>query len=95
MTNKEKELIADFIENNNLDFSGSGSSLNGNCCILGGYANYLEIEVDELCNTMKELGYDSEVIEELDTVATYAESKSYGIAWEDGNYNGFIYPLKD
>ena len=32
-----KTIVKEFIKNNGLDFSGSGSDLNGNCVILGIY----------------------------------------------------------
>ena len=44
MTNLE--LTNKFIDNNKLDFSGSGSDLNGTCVILAGYICYLVDEDD-------------------------------------------------
>ena len=45
MTNLE--LTNKFIDDNDLDFSGSGSDLNGVCCALAGYICYLIDESDE------------------------------------------------
>lgn len=80
-------MIKKFIEDNGLDFTGSGSELNGNCVILAGYALYIGLTKDkfeEEINGHIPLTSDSE--NELLRVFNYAESKNYGAVWNTETY---------
>lgn len=85
MTNTEK--IKKFIKDNELDFSGEGSDLNSNCCILAGYCLHLGIDEYEIINITEELGIlpNSYIVSpwiEFIRVFEYAESNNYGAYWE-------------
>jgi hypothetical protein len=71
--------IEKFIKENNLDFTGSGSDLNSNCCVISGYALYLELSFNELRGQME--GMASENWDELRRVFDYAEGANYGEFW--------------
>ena len=69
-------MIKKFIEDNNLDFTGSGSELNGNCVILAGYALHKGLiweDLEDIINTE----FSSEASHEFDRVFTFAENKNY------------------
>ena len=72
--------IQTFIEKNNLDFEGSGSSLNSTFCILSGYALYLELTLDELKAEMLEEQQPEHP--ELVRVYEFADDHSYGEWWK-------------
>lgn len=76
--------IQKFIEENNLDFSGSRSELNGNCVILAGYALHIGFEeygaVLDAFDPEDTLG--SELNDEFERVFEYANKKMYGAWWE-------------
>jgi len=79
MENKIKQ----FIEDNNLDFSGSGSELNSNCVILAGFALYLGLDEETLLDIIiAEIDNTTDALVELRRVFKYADSKSYGTYWE-------------
>jgi len=76
--------IEKFIKENNLNFEGTDSSLNGNCVILSGYALYSNI------NTLTDLSKlipwilkpkFSDAFNELTRVFPYAEEHDYGEFW--------------
>jgi len=73
--------IQKFIEENELDFSGLGSDLNGNCVSIAGYALYLGLTYDQLKEAMTEdqLEYSSA---ELGRVFNFAEDHNYGEWWK-------------
>lgn len=85
MTNTEK--IKKFIKDNELDFSGEGSGLNSNCCILAGYCLYLGIDEGKMGDIAEELdilpdSHDVSPWGEFIRVFKYAESSNYGAYWE-------------
>ena len=75
--------IQEFIKNNSLDFSGSGSELNSNCTIISGYALFIGISYLELVTMMEEdteeLSID--VKHELSRVFDFAKRNNYGQWW--------------
>lgn len=81
MGRKKINKIEKFINDNGLDFSGSGSDLNGNCVILAGYACYLGIEdVTEVIESITGL-LDWTATDELKKVFDYAYNNNYGEWW--------------
>lgn len=80
--------IEKFIKDNNLDFTGSGSDLNGQCVILAGYACYLEIpDIESLIKELddfdpKSLLFTIEANGELNRVFKYALNNNYGDYWK-------------
>ncbi|MCK9429280.1 MAG: hypothetical protein M0R17_04700 [Candidatus Omnitrophica bacterium] len=83
MGKKKVNLIEKFINDNKLDFTGSGSDLNGNCVILAGYACYLGLSWDQLNDLMQISAYTSSSSEsELERVFKYAEENNYGEYWK-------------
>jgi hypothetical protein len=79
-------LIEKFITNNKLDFTGSGSDLNGNCVILAGYACYLELDWDDFIKLVEENGNVTwTIFDELKRVFEYAQIHNYGEQWKDPN----------
>lgn len=86
-------IIEQFITDNKLDFSGSGSELNSNCCVLAGFALFQNIEwsdlVDKFIEATEGNFFD---FTELKRVYAYANVKNYGAKWEAGDYKGtYIY----
>lgn len=72
--------ISKFIEDNKLNFTDSGSSLNSNCVILAGYALFIGIDnVEDLFKAIPY--YGSSEMEELERVFDFAMSSSYGDYW--------------
>jgi hypothetical protein len=75
--------IQKFIRANTLDFSGSGSDLNSNCCTLSGYALHLGLSLDELVDRMTDEQMDhTDSLDELVRVFKFAESHGYGEWWK-------------
>ena len=83
---ENKDIIKEFIQNNKLDFTGTGSELNGNCIVLAGFACYLELDLDTLDNIIRSLyeveDFSKEAIAELCRVFNYAVDKNYGDYWK-------------
>ena len=80
------EIVKKFIEDNDLDFSGSGSELNGNCVILAGFICYVITREPEFTSTdgweiIDELKSNTEVYNELLRVFDYAYENSYENFW--------------
>jgi len=83
---KKINKIQEFIRNNCLDFTGSGSELNGNCVILAGYACYLGLDWTDLNILVQE---DKDLIDnakskflvELERVFDCANRRMYGLYW--------------
>ena len=73
--------IIKFIEDNNLDFSSTGSGLNSNCVILAGYSLHLELDWFELCDELAEMTLSNDAWEELERVQEYAYVNSYENFW--------------
>lgn len=80
--------IQQFIKDNNIDLTGSGSSLNGECVILAGYALYLnedKYDFDKLLEDVQEdglLDLTSEAIDELERVYSFAYKSDYDSFWK-------------
>lgn len=79
------EKIKKFIEDNNLDFSGIGSDLNGACIILAGFCLYsnednsdCEAEIEFLQDKMK---LSVEALDEFERVYNYAYTNNYINFW--------------
>lgn len=75
-----EEKIEQFIKDNNLDLSLTGSGLNSVCTILSGYALYLKLELTDFSNILEKLypGYDSR---EFDRVFHFAKRNHYEKFW--------------
>ena len=89
MNNTEK--IEKFIQDNNLDFSGTGSDLNGNCVILAGYACYLGLDIEDMENIVDKLDILHDTTpdspwDEFTRVFEYAYENDYGEAWNTDEY---------
>lgn len=84
-----KTLLNEFITNNDLDFSGEGSDLNGNCVILAGYLCYLlderELSSDDGDIAIGELKLSADATRELDRVFAYAYISSYERWWKSAD----------
>ena len=74
-----KNKIQIFIEQNEITFAGTDSSLNGNCVILAGYACYLKMDIDTLIKRVKIINKRAEL--ELRRVYDYAKKAKYGEFW--------------
>ena len=72
--------IQKFIKANGLDFTGSGSELNGNCVSLAGYALHLDLTYAELVKLMTKIQVEH-VNYELERVFDYAYDHNYGAWW--------------
>lgn len=80
-------MIKKFIEDNGLDFTGSGSELNGNCVILAGFALYKGLDADKFNEEINEyIPLTAEVEDELNRAFDFAIKKNYGKAWETEAY---------
>ena len=80
---KNKEKITKFIKDNDLDFTKSGSSLNGDCVVLSGFALHIGItSPEELNDSMVQVDISSEGATELERVFYYAKANNYGEYWE-------------
>jgi hypothetical protein len=75
-----KEKIEQFIKDNNLDLSVTGSALNSVCTILSGYALYLKLELVDFSNIIEEIN-SSFNFAELERVFLYAEANHYEKFW--------------
>lgn len=82
MGRKKVNKIAKFIVDNKLDFTGTGSDLNGNCVILAGYACYLELNYAELNDLLPSGLLTTTAYLEVERVLEYAEKNNYGDYWE-------------
>ena len=80
MENKIKK----FVKDNNLDFTGTGSELNGNCVILAGWADHMGISnADSILDV---IDISDEGVEEFQKVFEYALRNNYGTAWSTKAY---------
>lgn len=78
----KKTIVKEFIKNNELDFDGYGSDLNGNCTILAGFICYIEEELEKGYIIIENLDIKDEAREELIRVYDYAYLSNYGAFWE-------------
>ena len=76
-----KEIIKKFIEDNNLDFTGSDSDLNGACVVLAGFCCYKGLDDDEAEKIFDDLYDDYYTQCEFSRVMAYAHYNSYGDWW--------------
>lgn len=81
---EQKEKLKYFIDSNNIDLSGTGSSFNGNAVNLIGYSLYLGIDdFDTVINILGEFGiYPSE---DMEDTFVFAQRRDYGDWWKDKN----------
>jgi hypothetical protein len=77
----DKIKIQDFITNNNIDLSGEGSDLNGNCVILCGYLLHIGVDIEEFLAEDGFDGFDGDVDHELRRVYEFANDNNYGDWW--------------
>jgi len=80
MGRKKVNKIEKFIKDNKLDFSGSGSDLNGNCVILAGYACYLGLNHSEFIDLLPSTLLSAAYLE-LERLLEYAYNHDYGKWW--------------
>lgn len=76
------DIVKKFITDNGLDFSGSGSDLNGNCVILAGFICYVTIGSSGGRRVVFGLDLPSEAEEELLRVFDYAYNNDYSTFWD-------------
>jgi len=86
MAKTKVNLIEQFVINNKLNFTRSGSDLNGNCVILAGYACYLGLDWNEFTNLVIEFDPNDEVFpcyiwNDMEKVFEYAYNHDYGKWW--------------
>ena len=76
---KNIDKIIHFVAANDLDFSGTDSTLNSNCVPLAGYAAYLG--VDRLSKKFRDFFPTPEAEKEFRRVWEYARTEGYGGYW--------------
>jgi len=77
--------LVNFIIENNLNFNGSGSELNGMCVVLAGYSIFKgHTNTEQLKNAVHEVFPKSvgNFERELERVFDYAFDNNYGDFWE-------------
>lgn len=80
--------IQQFIVDNKIDLSGTGSELNGNCVILAGFALHLNGDSDNFPQVVKDIEENDksilspEAFNELERVFNYAYSNNYFKFWD-------------
>lgn len=85
---EQVKKVKKFIEDNKLDFSGSGSELNGNCTTLAGFICYVLDEEPDFNsnadghNIIYELDFSVDADDELRRVFDYAYSSYYEKFWK-------------
>jgi hypothetical protein len=86
------EKIEKFIADNELNFTDTGSGLNGNCIILAGYLDYLENYADVKEFDSMHMGAVLHLMpslkakDEMDRTHTYACRNRYGKKWSTSDY---------
>ena len=75
------KTIKKFIIDNKLDFSDSGSSLNGNCVILAGFICHVTVGSSGGREAIYKLKLSTEAETELLRVFEYAYNNGYGDFW--------------
>jgi len=84
-----KEKLIDFIKNNNLSFTDSGSELNSECAIISGFALSLGVDhYDEIEMAVLTMNIDSNTNfeDELRKVFSYSKKNNYGKNWSSDAY---------
>ena len=82
---KETKELVNFIIENNLNFNGSGSGLNGMCVVLAGYALHIGYTSP---GPLKEAVHEvfpksvGNFEKELERVFEFAENANYGKFWK-------------
>ena len=85
---EQVKKVKKFIEDNKLDFSSSGSELNGNCTTLAGFICYVLDEDPDFNsnagghNIIDELDFSVDAKEELRRVFDFAWTNSYEKFWK-------------
>ena len=77
--------IEKFIKDNDLDFTSSDSSLNGNCVVLAGYALHMRLFYFSLLKELLPITgpkMTPEAWKELERVFDYADKMAYGDWWK-------------
>jgi hypothetical protein len=91
-----KNKLIKFIEENAIDLYTKGGNLNGQCCILSGFALHFgyteaDILIQDLVDNRIDGAQDSEVQNELCRVFEYAKKNNYEAYWDTNeahvNYN--------
>lgn len=77
--------IQQFIKDNGLEFTGTGSGLNSDCVILAGFADYYEVgSYSDLLTFIQEddlYELSCEASDELERVFRFAYGANYGDFW--------------
>lgn len=83
-----KEIILKFIEDNSLDFSGTGSELNSNCVTLAGFVCFVNNDRlsfttvrDNTLELLRREGVNLEAAIEFEKVLGYAWNNNYEKFW--------------
>ena len=81
------EKLVKFIKENKLSFTGVGSELNSDCCIISGYADYCGItESEEIEEAIKKAHHrailSDDLKKELERVFEFAYGYNYGNYWK-------------
>jgi len=85
--------IKQFIIDNELDFTGTDSDLNSNCCILAGFALYATDDINDFprlakyLNKWTDIDLSYEAKKELERVYDYAYSNNYAEFWKTNEAN--------
>jgi hypothetical protein len=80
--------IQQFIVDNNIDLSGTGSELNGNCVILAGFALHLNGDSNDFYHVVRDIDEGNKFTlsltasRELERVFDYAYSNNYYKFWD-------------
>ena len=79
MTKQEK--LEKFIIDNDLKFDDDGSGLNSECCIISGYALFINANVNIIVDAINDENSATGFLDELERVFNYAESNGYDAFW--------------
>ncbi len=80
---EQKKLdLEQFIKDNNIDLTQTGSNLNGQCVVLSGFALYLGMDFNDVDNVVKEMFPEASYFDELERVFNYADSHNYSSYWK-------------
>ena len=80
-----RKKLLEFIENNDLDFTGVGSNLNGACVVISGYALHLGAGSTNIISQAINLHYSGRKLNynlELSNVFHYAQMNHYSDFWD-------------
>ena len=78
------ERLVKFIGDNGLNFNGKGSDLNGNCCVISGYADYIGVtKANVIEDAIKVTDPRAKnYSKELKRVFKFAYTYNYGNFWK-------------